>query len=139
MKANVQFSIATHLLTCLANRPGEPLTSELLAHSVNTSPSFVRRTLSKLAKAGLVKTSMGKGGACTLNRPAARISMFDIYSAVEAPEVFAVHQYEDQKQCPISCKIKSPMKKLLDKAQTAMEDSLKKVTLADMVSEVQKK
>src|SRR5437868_5888216 len=97
MKANHQFSIAVHLMTCLGTRPDLEMTSKELSLSINTSPSFIRRTLSKLAKAGLVKTTKGKSGASILGRDATRISMLDIYEAVEAPKAFAIHTYPEQK------------------------------------------
>jgi Rrf2 family protein len=137
MKSNHQFSIAVHLLTCLA-RSEEGMPSGMLAQSVNTSPSFLRRTLSKLSKFGLVQTSVGKSGTCTLKKNANRISMLDIYQAVEAPEVFSVHQYPTQKICPVSCGIKDTLAALRDRAQKAMEESLKKVTLAEITADLRK-
>src|SRR5260370_28791647 len=52
MARNVQFSIAVHLMAGLAHGCGKDITSGNLAMSVNTSPSFVRRVLAKLSKAG---------------------------------------------------------------------------------------
>jgi Rrf2 family protein len=135
MKANHQFSIAVHLMTCLGNAP-DGMTSGFLAGSVNTSPSFIRRTLSKLAKAKLIKTTLGKSGTCALAKDAKKISMLDIYDAVEAPSAFAIHQYPTQKICPISCKIKSSLEKVLLKTQKSMEASLKQVSLAQLISDV---
>ncbi|MCD6050564.1 MAG: Rrf2 family transcriptional regulator [Verrucomicrobia bacterium] len=70
MALNTQFSIAVHLLAGLGYQCGGDLTSTDLAGSVNTSPSFVRRVMAKLSKAGLVNTATGKGGTCRLARPA---------------------------------------------------------------------
>jgi Rrf2 family protein len=134
MKANHQFSIAVHLMTCLGTVRDQAVTSSYLALSVNTSPSFIRRTLAKLSKAKLVKTTQGKGGSVALAKEPGRISMLDIYDAVEAPEAFAIHQYPDQKQCTVSCKFKSAMGKVLDKTQASMEKSLKEVSLAEVIS-----
>jgi hypothetical protein len=61
---NTQFSIATHIMATLGSAPGAEVNSALIAGSVNTSPSFVRRTLAKLSRAGLVDTATGKHGAC---------------------------------------------------------------------------
>ena len=66
MAVNTQFSIAVHMLAGLGFLPEGQTTSAQLATSVNTSPSFVRRILSKLSKAGLVCTSMGKTGSTAL-------------------------------------------------------------------------
>jgi Rrf2 family protein len=140
MANNVQFSIAVHLLAGLAcgcNVDG--VTSGHLAESVNTSPSFVRRTLAKLSKAGLVETATGKTGSCWLAKDAKKISLLDIYRAVDAPKVFAIHGYSEQKECFVSCHIKTALEKALAKSQKAMESSLAEISLAQIVSDVKKK
>ena len=58
--SSVQFAIATHIMTALSFYYGKAVTSASLAESVNTDPTFMRKSLSKLAKAGLVVTSRGK-------------------------------------------------------------------------------
>lgn len=136
MAVNTQFSIAVHLLAGLAYRAGQDTTSSQLAKSVNTSPSFVRRTLAKLSRAGLVETATGKAGACWLARDAKGISLRDIYEAVDAPKAFSIHHYTEQKSCPVSCHIKDALEKALAKTQQAMESSLDDITLAQIVSRV---
>ena len=139
MAVNTQFSIATHLLVGLAcGCSKEGTTSAHLAASVNTSPSFVRRVLSRLSRAGLVKTATGKAGSCWLARDAKNISLLDIYKAVEAPKAFAIHTYTEQKSCNVSCHIKHALDKALDKTQNAMESTLGKISLAQIVSEVRR-
>ena len=140
MAVNTQFSIATHILVGLAcgcDQAG--VTSGHLAESVNTSPSFVRRTLAKLSKAGLVETTTGKAGACWLARDAKDVSLLDIYKAVDAPKAFAIHDYSEQKSCFVSCHIKTALEKALTKTQKAMEASLAEISLAQIVSDVKKK
>ena len=138
MKANHQFSIAVHLMAVLGSHRNSELTSVELSMSVNTSGSFIRRTLSKLAKAGLVKTKKGKSGSTALAKDPKRISMLDIYEAVEAPQAFAIHQYPAQKACAVSCKFKLSMQNVLAKTQSSMEQTLRKVSLAEVVSDIQK-
>jgi Rrf2 family protein len=139
MAVNTQFSIAVHLLAGLAYRCGEDTTSGELAMSVNTSPSFVRRTLAKLSRAGLVETATGKAGACWLARDAKDISLRDIYEAVDAPKAFAIHAYTEQKACPVSCHIKAALDRALEKTQQAMEARLDEITLAQILADVNKK
>ena len=134
MAVNLQFSIAVHIMAGLACRRDEGVTSGHLAESVNTSPSFVRRTLAKLSKAGLVETATGKAGACWLARDAKNISLSDIYKAVGAPKAFAIHSYTEQKGCMVSCHIKTALEKALAKTQKAMESSLAEISLAQIVS-----
>ena len=139
MATNVQFSIAVHVMAALACRCEAEITSAQLARSVNTSPSFVRRVLARLSKAGLIETATGKTGACWLARDAKRISLLDIYEAVDAPRAFAIHHYAEQKTCSVSCNIKLALENALKKTQHAMEKSLASITLAEIVFAVNKK
>jgi Rrf2 family protein len=138
MAKNVQFSIAVHIMAGLAYGCGQDMTSGDLASSVNTSPSFVRRVLAKLSKAGLVETATGKAGACWLAKDAKKISLLDIYKAVDAPRAIAIHSYKEQKGCPVSCQIKTALEHALGKTQRALEASLRDITLAHIVSDVKK-
>jgi Rrf2 family protein len=138
MAVNTQFSIAVHLLAGLGCRKGEDATSGELARSINTSPSFVRRTLSKLSKARLVETATGKAGACWLAKKPERISLLDIYQAVGAPKAFAIHAYASQKACPVSCNIKNALDKALTKTQKAMEACLDDISLAEIMADLAK-
>jgi Rrf2 family protein len=135
---NTQFSIATHILAALAYRRGRETTSAELAASVNASPSFVRRVLAKLSKAGLVETATGQGGACWLAKDAKRISLRDVYTAVGAPKAFSIHAYPEMKQCPVSCRVKGSLEKVLGKTQKALEQSLGKTSLAEILSDIKK-
>jgi Rrf2 family protein len=135
---NTQFAIATHIMAALGHAARKEVNSAEIAGSVNTSSSFVRRILAKLSKAGLVKTATGKGGACWLVRPARRISLLDIYRAVEAPKAFAIHQYPAEKQCPVSCGIKPALSRVLAETQQAIEGSLKRKSLAAVISDLTK-
>ncbi len=140
MANNLQFSIAVHLLAGLACGCDEKgVTSGHLAQSVNTSASFVRRTLAKLSKAGLVETATGKAGACWLAKSAKQISLLEVYRAVGAPQAFAIHDYAEQKGCFVSSHIKTALKNALSKTQEAMEKSLAEITLAEIVSDVKQK
>ncbi len=135
MPANTQFSIAVHLMAGLGFASGDA-TSTRLAGSVNTSPSFVRRTLAKLSKAKLVDTTMGKNGSCALARDPKEISLLDIYRAVDAPKAFAIHDYPEQKACPVSCKIRFALDNVLNTSQRSFETSLSQMTLADVIGDL---
>lgn len=133
---NTQFSIAVHVLASLGNKCGKESTSIDLAESVNACPSFVRRILSKLSKANLIQATTGKGGCCSLTRNPSDIDLLEIYVAVDAPKVFAIHDYPKLKTCAISCNIKSSMGDVLEQTQSSMEASLKKITLADVINQM---
>lgn len=134
---NTQFSIAVHLMAGLGVR-GNGVTSGELSGSVNTSASFVRRIMAKLSKAGLVRTSSGKSGSCGLAKTPDQVTLYEIYKAVEAPKIFAIHEYPSKKTCWVSCGIKTSLENVLDKTTEAVEKSLKNITLADVISGMDK-
>jgi DNA-binding IscR family transcriptional regulator len=84
---SVQFTVAAHIMSALGFRHGEELPSAILAQSVGADPTFVRKSLSKLSKAGLIVTT----------------------------------------RC---------MSSVLKKAQSSFENSLDRITLADVVGEI---
>ena len=138
MAVNTQFSIAVHILAGLGYHCSGHVPSSRLARSVNTSPSFVRRVLAKLSKAGLVQTAKGKAGTCWLAKDPERISLLDVYQAVDAPKAFALHNYPADKSCAVSCHIKAALEKVQDKSQKALEKSLGQISLASVIADTRK-
>lgn len=141
--ANTQFAIAVHIMAVLGCHqtapPDEqkpPVTSSYLAGSINATPSFIRRVLAVLSKAGLVKTVRGASGSCSLRKCPEDITLLEIYRAVDAPKVFALHSYPPEERCSVSCRMNKVMTGLLGEAQTSMEKSLARKTLADFISEI---
>ena len=136
---SVQFAVATHIMAALGYHQGAEISSAILAESVNADPTFVRKSLSKLSKAGLVVTKRGKSGASILSRSPRQITLLDIYRASAAPPAFAIHSYPVDKRCPVSCHLKECMSGLLSQAQSSFERSLAKMTLVDLVGQIRHK
>jgi Rrf2 family protein len=136
---NVQFTVAAHIMAVLGFFRGREIPSATLAASVNADPTFVRKSLSKLSKAGLIATTRGKNGASTLTRSPEQITLLNIYRASAAPPTFAIHNYPVEKRCPISCNIKGCMSSVLKKTQNSFENALDRITLADVVGEIRRR
>src|ERR1700736_4732365 len=136
---SVQFTVAAHIMAALGYHHGEGISSATLAESVNADPTFVRKSLSKLSKAGLVVTKRGKSGASVLARPPRQITLLDIYRASAAPPAFTIHSYPIDKRCPVSCHLKECMSGVLSQGQYNFERSLAKITLANLVRQIQEK
>jgi Rrf2 family protein len=136
---SVQFTVAAHIMAALGYFQGEEISSAALADSVNADPTFVRKSLSKLSKAGLVVTKRGRSGASVLARPPRQITLLDIYRASTAPPAFAIHSYTVNKRCAVSCNLKECMSGVLSQAQYSFERSLAKITLASLVDQIREK
>ncbi|MER8631555.1 Rrf2 family transcriptional regulator [Mesorhizobium opportunistum] len=135
---NTQFSIAVHVMAAIAHHDGV-FASEVLARSVNANPVFVKRILVKLSKAKLAKTTVGKSGGYGLARSPDRISLSEIYSAVNPPDAFAIHSYPVSKECIVSSNIKEIMSDVLVGTEVAVHGHLRQTTLADVVSKIRAK
>jgi Rrf2 family protein len=136
---NVQFSVAVHIMTALGYYHGQEVRSAMLANSLTADPSFVRRSLSKLVKARLVRATRGKHGACALTRPPEEISLLEIYRASAAPTVFTIHDYPVANDCPVSPHVKGCLTTVLDDAQGSFERALGRMSLADVVEELRRR
>ncbi|MGG6898744.1 Rrf2 family transcriptional regulator [Rhizobium sp. BR 315] len=133
---NTRFAVATHILTFLHTQDGRPATSELVASSVSTNPTLIRRLLSELAKAGLTTSQMGAGGGALLARPGNRITLLDVHRALDAEgTIFPLHQ-EPNPQCPVGRHINGVLLRRLSDVEKAMEAELARTTIADMAQDV---
>ena len=83
-----------------------------------------------------METTTGKAGERWLARKAKDISLLEIYRAVDAPKAFAIHTYQEQKACAVSCHIPSALEKSLSKTQKALEAALNEITLARVVAQL---
>ena len=134
---NSRFAVAVHILTLMAREERRVVTSEYIAASVNTNPSLIRRLLSQLTRAGLTTSRLGAGGGALLARPADRITLRDVYRAVDEGELFGLHRERPNPACPVGRNIKSLLEARFESATRAMESELERTTIADAAAEVE--
>lgn len=60
-----------------------PLAASALAKHLKTTPAFMSKIAQQLTRAGLLSTKRGKAGGLFLGRPAERILVKDIFTAVD--------------------------------------------------------
>jgi Rrf2 family protein len=125
-----KLSVGIHMMTIFALKPGEALTSEFIACSVNTNPVVIRRLLGSLRSAGLVDSKTGVGGGWSLLVAPARITLLDILRAVEPQnDIFALHRSEPNPECPCGLHIQGVLTEVYDKVQDGMTRQLAGITL----------
>ena len=133
---NTRFAVAVHILTFLQSQGGEPATSELVASSVGTNPSLIRRLLSRLARAGLTTSVMGAGGGALLARAGDDVTLLDVYRAVDDDgDVIPIHDTPSPR-CPVGRHIQDALETRLDAATRALEAELARTTIADLAADV---
>jgi len=137
MTISSRFAVAIHILSLLELNKDGVSTSEYISGSVNTNPVVIRRIMSMLSKAGLANVRPGVAGA-KLARDVSEITLLDVYRAVNVVEedgLFSVHE-KPNPECPVGRNIQASIEPIFTTAQKAMEDSLAKVTLQDIVEDI---
>lgn len=128
---NTRFATVIHILTLLDHHPGEYLTSEWIAGSININPVIVRKELSVLQDVGLVVTRKGKVGGSMLNRQSEDILLADIYNVVKNADVLGKRNLHTNPKCPVGKEINSKLEKLFFETDQILMASLEDKTLAD--------
>lgn len=131
-----RFAVAVHVLTLMAAAPDEPLKSEFVASSVNTNAVVIRRLLCALARARLVTSQTGAAGGSKLARAPGRITLLDVYRAVEAGEVFALHRQPPSADCPVGGNIQTVLEDVLEDVEAAVERALGKITIEKILENI---
>jgi Rrf2 family protein len=134
MNTNQRFAISIHALTLLASS-NAPLTSEMIASSVDTNPVVIRRAMANLRVHGLVKSKPGAHGGWTLVREPARIGLSEVYQCLGEDDVLFIHSHPN-KDCPIGGKIKGVLQNVFGEAQAELEKALGNHTVADVLEDV---
>ena len=138
MRPSSRVTVAVHILTLLAHEAsgGAAMTSEYIAGSVNTNAVVIRRLLALLRKAALVRSQGGPGGGWHLVVPAGRITLRDVYRAVEPEPLFPLHAGAPNPRCPVGRTIQAALGSPYEEARLAVERSLDRTTIATLLQEV---
>jgi len=122
------------VLVALSFRPKEFISSDALSGTAHTNPVVVRRIVARLRRAGFVVSQPGAAGGVRLAKLVRRISLLDVYRAVDSGELFRMHN--PNRACPIGKRIPAALGEFLPKAEKAFERSLAGVTVEDVARRV---
>lgn len=130
--------MAAHMV-CAIDYFGDtkPVTSTFLAGSIGTSPVMVRTIMGMLKQAGIIESSKGKTGI-TLAKPLDEITLLDLWRAVDQSDADSLFHFHENScpQCPVGGNIHAALDGRLTAAQRALEDQLKRTTLADVEKDI---
>ena len=133
MPASSRFAVAVHILAVLASARKKAHASEVIAASIRTNPSVVRRILGDLSRAGMTTSQLGKGGGAMLARGPKKISLFEVYHAVEQPMLVPMHRTTPSEACEIGRTIQPALQVFTSKAEQAFFDALSSYSLKDVM------
>lgn len=133
MHTNSRFAVAIHILTLLARRHPEPLTSVSMASSVTTNPVVLRRLLGDLRRAGLVESRSGNSGGWRLCRQPEQITLLDCYLAVQESDLFGLPLQKPSPDCTVGKTITRTLCVLFQEAEQALQTHLARTDLDQVV------
>ena len=85
MKVSDAASLALHASAFLAAREGERVATSRIAEALTVSAAHLAKVLGRLERAGLVLGTRGPGGGFELARTPSKVTLKDVYEAVEGP------------------------------------------------------
>lgn len=133
--ARGRFALAVHALVLLARSPA-PATSAVLAGSVNTHATCLRKLLAALARADLVEAFEGRDGGYRLTRSAADISLAEVYLAVSRDPLLPPNPAAANPRCPISVAMGPALAAIAADAEARFQEALARRTLADVADDL---
>jgi Rrf2 family protein len=136
MLSSSRFAMTVHALCVLAKSGKGPVCSTYIAQSVHTNPVVIRRLMTQLERAQLVKSTAGRSGGFELFGDPRDLTLADIYSVVEDDNVFRMHKADPASKCPVAAQMGKVLAVPLGAAHAAMTNSLRATTLFDVASAI---
>ena len=133
---DTKFSIALHVLAYI-EETNNTVTSELLAKSVGTNASHIRKILVLLKDADIIESQQGKKGI-VLKIKANELSLDKIYFGVY-PEKELLHVHDTANpDCPVGATIKEALLPIFEESERQLILSLKPKTLKSLIEDMYK-
>jgi Rrf2 family transcriptional repressor of oqxAB len=139
---DVRFSTALQMMLslALARAEGVPrLSSSSLAVGVASNPTFVRKLLTPLIKAGLVVSAPGRDGGVSLARSSETITLAAIYDASIGSGPLWPSRSDTPHRCVVSSNFDAFFADLAATADHALRRELANQTLADGLADLRRR
>ena len=138
MSTNSNFTIAVHILTLITHH-ARPLSSSFIAGSVNTNPVTIRKLVSILREAKLVRTIAGSIGGTVLAKSPEDITLKDVYDLFRDETLFGLYPDDPNPQCIVGRNLQYVLLNVFDDTESLISVFLAKITIADMRDAVLKR
>ncbi len=119
---------AFRLLTFLAAQGGEGSTRDM-ADEIDVPFNHLSKLVQRLSNAGILITRKGKGGGIKLSKSASKITLAEVYEAIEGPVCLNDCLFH-RKSCKFSKKCK--VRKCLGQIQKKIRDMLSEQNIMDL-------
>ena len=135
---STRFPVALHIMCMLTHvetlADCDCVSSGKMAVSTQKNEAIVRQIVGMLTKKGLVDSSCGSKGGARLAKAAQRITLLDIYRAVENQKIFGIHSGKED--CLIANYVEGYLKNLFQAAEEQIESKLDGIRLSDLGDDI---
>lgn len=135
MKYSHKLSDSIHILAYVKIYQRSDLSSTAIAASIESNPSFVRRLMAKLTKAELLK-SRPRSATPVLGREAEKISLLDIYQAVEESKNLLHVDHETNPKCIVGGNIQGTLSDIYNEIQSETEAKMASINLEQIIKDI---
>lgn len=133
---DTKFSIALHVLVYISETT-DIVTSELLAKSVGTNASHIRKIIALLKDADIIESSQGKKGMM-LKAKVDELTLDRVYFAVY-PEKELLHVHDTANQdCPVGENIKEALLPIFEESEKQLILNLQRKSLKSLIEDMYK-
>lgn len=138
MKYSTRLSDAVHVLALLALSPEGPISSDAIAQSVHTNPSYIRQLMSALRKSGLILSVKGRPHPVLARNPCL-ITLLDVYRAVEGDKPLLHQDANTDPACHVGIAIQLALRDCYDLVQKKAEETMQTITLQEILERSEEK
>lgn len=134
---DTKFSSAIHMLI-LISEAQTPMSSEQIAVSVGTNPSYIRKIAGLLKSANIIDSRQGKSGYVLTVAPE-ELSLWRVYCAVEETEqihLFDLHRNPND-ECIVGRHIRPTLAAMFGDIEATAQREMKEKTLRDCMNDMQ--
>ena len=137
MRCDSRLSGVLHVLLHMAEHDG-PSTSESLAKAMETNPVVIRRIMAGLRDADYVQSEKGHGGGWRITCDLSRVTLRDIYDALDQPALLAIGNRSEDPQCLVEQAVNRALGKVFHEAEALLLERFGTVTLQMLADDFHK-
>jgi Rrf2 family transcriptional regulator, repressor of oqxAB len=132
------FGMALQALTVLALSEGSVCPSKIIAGSLRSQATLMRRILTMLVKAQIVEAREGRDGGYRLLKSPSDISLEDVYEAIHVDDPLSLGLLESTSDCTMGRSVNRVFGEITVGFQDLLAEYLQSYTLADFVAKTTK-
>lgn len=136
MKYSLQLSDAIHILAYIHIFQGtDLLSSDMIASSIETNPTNVRKIMSQLKKADLIHTTSGKPTPVLAKAPE-NINLLEIYRSIEGNTNLIQVDPKTNPNCVVGANIQEVLAATYSRLQKKVEEEMAVITLDGLIKQI---